>query len=489
MSYVSLLKNIPELLSQPTGIAAIASLGIHGAIALIVPLMPVDSNQPKDSSSQKKVGVLELSQADQSRLPQSPDTNQVALQAQLPLLQNQFPQQPPLNNPPGLDAQTTVLPPLPPPVAPPLSLPPIATLPQNYGVAPLPQSQPLRISPRRNLRFDDSGFNAANNKFTPVTPPSFDNQETVPATSKPLPVDKLPELSAAQIPNDLPDNLPAVTPNSNVNPATTQPSSDAAQVAPIEPQVAPVGKTPKVGDNLAFADQSIPKWQQGSTPNVPNLPFKQTEQTEIAQVDSYARLRTALQQQYPNSQEKAVIRSTISTDKQGLEGTVLGVLVVDAEGKVLDIQFQDRSVSPELQLKTRQYFTQNAPKGDKQISRYPFSLSFQHNSGNSDAASQDKTPAVVLPKPGATPAVNDAQPTTTPAVTPKPLPKLQINRNQPQTTAPTPTPAATVKPSTESTVDKDELSSSVESGQELIRKLQKLRETQQQRQSSNSLKN
>ncbi|NJR19781.1 MAG: hypothetical protein HC785_31730 [Calothrix sp. CSU_2_0] len=35
MSYVSFLKNIPEVLTQPTGIAALASLGIHGAIAFI----------------------------------------------------------------------------------------------------------------------------------------------------------------------------------------------------------------------------------------------------------------------------------------------------------------------------------------------------------------------------------------------------------------------------------------------------------------------
>lgn len=70
MSYVSLFKNIPELLSQPIGIAAIASLGIHGAIAMIVPLMPMDSSKSKDTASSKTVGLLELSQADQSRLPQ-----------------------------------------------------------------------------------------------------------------------------------------------------------------------------------------------------------------------------------------------------------------------------------------------------------------------------------------------------------------------------------------------------------------------------------
>jgi len=111
MSYVSLLKNIPDILGQPTGIAAIASLGIHGAIALIVPLMPVDANKSNESSP-KSVGVLELSQADQSRLPQSVDPNQVGLQAQLPL-QSQFPQQPQLGNIPSFNNQTAILPPYP----------------------------------------------------------------------------------------------------------------------------------------------------------------------------------------------------------------------------------------------------------------------------------------------------------------------------------------------------------------------------------------
>ncbi|HIK03409.1 MAG TPA: hypothetical protein IGS40_01630 [Trichormus sp. M33_DOE_039] len=467
MSYVSLLKNIPEFLSQPTGIAAIASVGIHGAIALIVPLMPVDSNQPKESSTQKTVGVLELSQADQSRLPQTPGINSVALQPQLPLLQNQFPQQPQLNNPANFNAQTTVLPPLPPPLNTPSSLPPITAIPDNYRIAALPQSQPLRPA-RRNFRFNDNGF-SADKKFNPVTPPSFDNREIIPETSKPLPVDQLPELNAAKLPNDLPATPPAATPeNNNTNQATTQPINDADRVAPI-------AKTPAVGDDLALANQSIPKWQQGSTPNLPDLPSQQAQQGEISLVNSYENLRKALQQQYPNSQEKAVIRSTVATDKPGVEGTVLGVLVVDTEGKALDIYFQDRSVSPELQQKARAYFTQNAPKGDKQISRYPFSLRFQYNSSNTAEPNQQKAPAVVIPNSGNNSDTNNAQPTPQPEATSRALPKLEVNSEQP-------TPRTTVQPSSGQTLEKDDLSSSLKSSQELIRQLQNLRENRQKKQ-------
>lgn len=490
MSYVSLLKNIPEILGQPTGMAAIASLGIHGAIALIVPLMPVDSNKSNESSP-NSVGVLELSQADQSRLPQSPETNQVGLPGQLPL-QSQFPQQPQfsqqpqLSNLPGFNAQTTTLPPLPPPIAPPISLPPVYTTPDNYRIASLPRSQPLRQVPRRDFRFDDSGFNAVGEKFTPTTPPSFNEREVIPEASSPLPVDKLPELNAAEIPDNLPPNLP-----SNTTPPATVSSNDVAKVAPIQPQVAPIIQTPKPGDELAFAGQSVPKWQQGSTLKTPELPVenveKEPEQGLIAKINSYEELRKALQREYPNSQEKAVIRSTVPTDKPGLEGTVLGFLVVDTEGKVLDIKFQDKTIAPDLQLKTREYFTRNAPKGDRQISRYPFSLSIQHQ-GNNTVVTEEKTPAVVIPKLPSKPLVNVNQPATTPQplprlqlreATPKPSSQLQIKKDQPVQTP-------TVEESPEPTANSDKLSSTVESSQTLLEKLREAREKQQQRQESNS---
>ena len=484
MSYVSLLKNIPEILSQPTGIAAIASLGIHGAIALIVPLMPVDSSKSQDSASAKTVGVLQLSQADQSRLPQTPDMPQVGLQPQ-PSLQAQLPLQPQLT-PPNLGAQTTVLPPLP-PSSMPLTLPPIPTASDNYGISSLPKEQSLRMIPRGDLRFDNSGFNATKRKFTPSSP-SFNDREIVTA-SKPLPVDKLPELQSAPIPGNLPNtpspNLGEIptTPtadNNNLTPQTTQPGNDASKIAQNQPLVAPIGQTPKVGDNLILGRQSIPQGQQGSIPNIPELSSKVPEQPLIAQVNTYANLRKTVQQQYPNSEEKAVIRETIATNKPSGEGTVWGFLVVDTFGKVLDIKFQDKSVSPQLQLKAREYFNTNSPKADKKISRYPFRLRFQNNSSNTAGTTPEQTPAAVTPKPLFTPGVNGNQPAILPTEASKPLPNLQIRKDQP-----TPSPAVTIKPLPTPTANSNQLSPSVESGEKLI---QKLREAREQIPSSNPKK-
>jgi hypothetical protein len=150
MSYVSLLKNIPEIITQPIGIAALASVGIHGAIAMIVPLMPIDSNKPKETASSKTVGLLELSQADQSRLPQSTPQPQVGLQQLSPIA--------PLSTP-NFNAQS-VLPPLAPPATSQLVLPPLPPSANSYRVSSVPTRQSLRRIPNYNFGFDASKFSS-----------------------------------------------------------------------------------------------------------------------------------------------------------------------------------------------------------------------------------------------------------------------------------------------------------------------------------------
>ncbi|WYL93784.1 MAG: hypothetical protein HEQ35_07795 [Gloeotrichia echinulata IR180] len=463
MSYVSLLKNIPEILSQPTGIAAIASVGIHGAMALIVPLMPIDSNQTKDSASKKSVGVMELSQADQQRLPQA----QAANPSQFPL-QSQFPPSPGTSFNPGALTALPVLPPAPPGSSQ-LVLAPIPTSGGNYRISSLPKGQSLRIVPRGNLPFDTSGFNT-NSKF-PQSVPRFNGGDIAMGEAQPLPINKLPTLPPGRMPDGLPNtpspipygSTPNTTGQNNTTPQTPQSGDDASKVAQNGELIARIDTTPQVGDNLTLGQDSIPQWQQGSTPKTPELPAKITGQ-EISKVNSYEDLRKTVQQQYPSADEKAVIRDIIATDKPGQEGTVIGGLVVDADGKVLDIQFQDKSVSLDLLQKAREYFSTNPPKGHSKTSYYPFSLRFQNNSNTAGATQQplpvqslpDK-PALTTPdvnskqpvsvpvvngKPAqTTPEVNSKQPVAAPVTSPKPLSEVLMRRKQPA-----PTPAATEKP-------------------------------------------
>ncbi len=530
MSYVSLLKNIPEILSQPTGIAAIASVGIHGAMALIVPLMPIDSNQSKTLVSTKPVGVMELSQADQKRLPQTPNPSQFPLQSQ-------FPPSPATGFNTG-----TALPVLPPPPgSSQLVLPPIPNSPNNYRISSLPKGQSLGILPRRDLGFDTNGFNATS-KF-PQSVPRFRGGDIAMGQAQPLPINKLPTLPGARIPNGLPNTPPALPSDStaattlqdNNTRQTTQSGDDASKVAQNGELIARIGNPPQAGDNLILGKETIPQWQQGSTSKTPELPAKITGQ-EISQVNSYEDLRKTVQQQYPNLDEKTVIRDTINTKKPGLEGTVLGGLVVDADGRVLEIKFQDKSVSPELLLKAREYFSANPPKGHSKVSYYPFSLRFQNNSNTTGATQQplptpaasDKptltTPAInskqPIPLPAANnkptltiPAINNTQPVPLPAMTSKPLSELLNRRKQPvsvptdsdqpaQTTPevnskqpipagttskplsellnsrkhPAPTPTATDKPTLAPDNNSNQSAPTGESGKQLILQLRELKE-------------
>ena len=481
MSYASLLKNIQEVLSQPTGIAAIASLGIHGAIALIVPLMPVDSEPSSSAASLQSVPILELSQADQNRLPETPDTfpSQFSLQPQLP-------QQPQLQSP-NLDNQTTTLPPLPPPVtvyrqsALPLNPTPSYQIPPNRNFSvpqrppqhmagrgsassvPVPSARttpapaPAPTAPKVELGFDPSGFNAANQRFTPSTR-SFDHSE-VRVAGQSVPVAGLPKVTRSEMPDDL-LNPPATTTATNPTPQRTQrtqrtqPSNDgndAAQTGGNQEQlIARLQQTTPAKDDVVLRNESTPQ-MQGATPKTPELPLKKVNENQglIAQLNSDEGLRTEIRQAYPNSQEKPVIRETIAANQPNLQGTVLGFLVVDPEGKVLDIKFQNESASTDLQSKAREYFSTRPLQGGEQISSYPFSLRFQSD-GKTAETNQDQKPAASL----------------------KPLPELRITNEQESA------PASVVLPQTSTTPkpNNNTLSSTLESGQKLIQQLRQVRE-------------
>lgn len=498
MSYVSLLKNIPEILSQPIGIAAIASLGIHGAIAMIVPLMPMESNNPKETASSKTVGLLELSQADQNRLPQS--TPQIGLQ--------QLPPVAPLAAPnfsvqPGLT-------PLAPSPSGQLVLPPLPASSNNYRVSSLPTRQSLRMIPSDNLRFDASKFDSSkfntSARFSRPVPRVNVNESVAKYESpKPLAVNRLPELQSQQIPADLlrnaqppilSDNTPVETAQVNTTSVPiqpmTQPIPNASSAIAQNPLINSLKQAPTNGGTLIGT--------RGSTLQTADLSAKGTQQA-IAQLDSYANLRKEVQQQYPNAEQKPVIRQTLSTDKSNLEGAVLGVLVVDPDGKVLDIKFQDKLISPELQLKARQYFNKQSPKGDKQISSYPFNLRFQNSTSNLTGINQEQKPSSL-----SAPRINNNQVTPSPAATFKPLPNLQI-RNNPPTSSPTGTlkpltaPAATPKPLSElqiknnqptpssaattseplllPKINQDQPTSAAESDKKLVERLREVKESRQ----------
>lgn len=377
MSYVSLLKNIPEIFGQPTGIAAIASLGIHGAIALIVPLMPVNSSQSAKTNSPKAVGLMELSTADQSRLPQTPITTQVALQ------QPQLPLQQKLPNS-SLGSSLTSYPPLQPELSNQTVLPAIPSSPTNYNLSYLPSKQSIERLTRNDLQTAISRL--PRSTYTPSTAstsPFVNNLDQQIRETVPLGINKLPELRQT---NEIPGE------------ALNNPSAEAIDIGSTTtaaPQTVASGnnavKIPQGGENIALAANS-----RGQSPeiltNESESTGKRSEQL-LAKLNSYNTLRQNIRQEYPNIKEKGVIRETISTDTPEMEGTVVGRLVVDSDGKVLDIKFQEGTESPKLKSKVREFFSANPPQADKQlISSYPFQLKFQNSAGVSSKIQPTATP-------------------------------------------------------------------------------------------------
>jgi hypothetical protein len=487
MSYVSLLKNIPEVFSQPTGIAAIASLGLHGAIALIVPLMPVNSSASSKTDSPKAVGLMELSTVDQSRLPQTPQTSQLALpQPQLPL-QQQLPGTSlgsPLTNYPPLQRESSN------------QLTPIPRSSTNYDVSYLPRKSIERLTPNSSQRemgglSPRSTYNTSSTSSTS----SFSNNlnRGIPQTES-LIVNRLPKVQQSmEIPGE-PLNNPSAD-KIDIGGTT------AAGISPpqtMESENNPV-KIPQGREKLALVDNS--RGQSSEIPtNQLESKVKRTEQL-LAKLNSYNNLRQNIRQEYPNIKEKGVIHETISIDTPEMEGTVIGRLVVDSDGKVLDIKFQEGTESPKLQSKAREFFSANPPQADKQqISSYPFRLKFQNNlnaPGVSSKGQPSATPNTTqkLPeseiKPSATPNTtqklpeSEIKPSATPNTTQK-LPESEIKSSAtPNTTQKL--PESEIKPSaatptvnninsvTTPTQTSDARSVSSESNQKLIQFLNQIK--------------
>ncbi|MCV3214763.1 hypothetical protein OGM63_14760 [Plectonema radiosum NIES-515] len=438
MSYVSLLKNIPDILSQPAGIAAIASVGIHGAIAFILPLMPVDSvKSTKQVSSNKPVGLVQLSQADQNRLPQIPGTSQVALKPQVPL--------------PNFATQPTQLAALPPTLSSSsqMILPPIPKTANNYPITSVPKGQSLRIVPQTkgNFQIDTSGFNAS--KKTAQSFPRFDNNDLkIARSSQPLSVDRLPQLQADnKIPEGELNTPPLVSssetmPSTPTNDATSTPESmsvanDVPKIAtPNQDLITPVGETPKAGENFTLAATNLPQWQQSSS-SIPELPLATPKAYTVSAATQELTNKTTtlaeqfvkVKQQYPNIETKQPI--SLAIDKAGLDRRVEVGLVVNPDGKTVEsVEFLNNSVSSESKTAIREYlrdyFQKNPAQANGKPKYYTFSVSPNLSPKNDRGNSSQTTP--LLP---ASP-INETS-SRAPEVTVKPLSGLRITSKQPLT--------------------------------------------------------
>lgn len=393
MSYISLLKNIPDFLSQPTGIAAIASFGIHGAVAVLMPLMTVNSPKtPKpETDVAQSVGVVELPPEAENPLPQVPQSPQFALQPP------QLPQQPnlPLTNPGNaLTVLPSGLPPVPSGVLP-SRLPVVPQSSKRIATNSLPIQREFKTS--SSLRIN-STFSSNNSRF--LTQPNI-------ATSN----RRLPETnSTISIPennNSIPSSNQTISDKPLEFPSDKQYDNDIASASDVNPTTTNGGITannnsgvviPQNGEKITFSNTDR---NSGNSTSEISEQDKRNLERKLAQVDSFQQLRNQVNKEYPNVKEKGAFRQTIPTDKAGVEGKVEGRVVIGTNGEMLDLLFQNRGISPALQSKVREYFKANPPQADKQnISSYPFQISFkrQENNNTTNAESEPKpTPAAQQP--------------------------------------------------------------------------------------------
>ncbi|MBW4576418.1 MAG: TonB family protein [Aphanothece sp. CMT-3BRIN-NPC111] len=81
MPFLSFFQILPDVVRQPTVIAALASLGIHGLLAVSLPTLSASST-PEEENMRGTVKVVELTPAQQNRLPQPSSLPPLAYQTQ-----------------------------------------------------------------------------------------------------------------------------------------------------------------------------------------------------------------------------------------------------------------------------------------------------------------------------------------------------------------------------------------------------------------------
>ncbi len=414
MSYVSVLKNIPEFLSQPAGIAAIASVGIHGAIAFILPLMPVDSNsKPKQKAETASVGIVELSQAEQNRLPQT-KRPQISALPTVPLqpgitLPNFATQPTPLDQLPASPDSTKVI------------LPPLPKSGTNPNISPLPRSGSLPILPQPNF---NSSFNAKaksggsyrsyNQGMKLGNPTPLVSRRSTPSRSAASP--NVPPIQSAPVPDFA--NIPAPPPlppignpgistgnsvaiNPLINPAVNNNAVNQPRRVSPEDFIAPTNRNiPKPGDKLTLAGQNVQQWGQSSAtrrivlpeqPSANESTITAPQNSKISPQNSttlaLAKQFDEVKQRFDNVETKPPISEVIKTNP-GKEGKVEGTIVVDSRGKVDYFKYVDRSVGSKLDKETRNYFRNYIKENRDNIRKngtakvYAFTLDFKSDAVN-----------------------------------------------------------------------------------------------------------
>lgn len=315
-----LIKTVSEKLNQPTGIAVIASVGIHVVLGLTLPFyVPVFSSEAPPT--RRTVQLLELTEADLSRLPD----------LSMPTLPPYIYQQTPLTSP---------FPPLPP-------LPLQDSLPLDGNISMAPPPQPLKIPSSSISRKPIRTIAPRSQPSTPFPPlrrnlgiPVFGNQlSPSPPLEATNPDPISPELEPTTRIDLLPDRL--LNHESGVSHARSQPPespSDQGQVANNQDPNPRSNENPPTRDTEEPASESDDPIEGKSPEQAEDITRAEGNKVELPPV-----LQRTLIASYPKD----------ACQKQ-LNGTPIYSVVVGADGKPTNLQLIRRAGDPILDQKAQE---------------------------------------------------------------------------------------------------------------------------------------
>ena len=415
-----------------TGIAILASLGIHGLLWAVLPGLTV--SQADKLPSERTINLVDLSPQEQSRLPQvsNPADNT------LPAFASELTALPPL--PPTPPYQTSVMPPV---QLPPGSTP-VYNTPQNSAPAPQTFQGPVPPPPPTNTSFLASPYNNPSN-----SPNSYPILSGSPASPfiRPANIDQ-PNLALTPGTFSPDDEIASATPSpeQSLQPGpANQPTPATRSMSRPELAAALRGQQsrsnqPTPPNTRSMSRQEIAAALRGQNRNLSNERLQEPT-IEQDNLDKYTVARAEVQKKYPGVGIKQIRRKLTSCDR-ALDDLAVVSVVVNPQGKRLSepvlITPPRRANLTLAQNDVRNYgFTKTG-----KTTNYIFRVEFDYIASKCAQVKPTPTPTPdSTPAPNLSPVLSSPKPTPTPDSTP--APNLSPALSSPK---PTPTPASTPAP-------------------------------------------
>jgi hypothetical protein len=449
-----------------TGIAILASLGIHGLLWAILPGLTV--SQTDKSPSERNINLVELSPQEQSRLPQSNPADNT-----LPAFASQLTALPPL--PPAPPYQTSVIPPvqlspgsapinnasvnqnsapplqtfqvpLPPP--PQTSFPaiPYENIPSSNPLPPIPQAPPFVLPPNNGL------------PDAPLTPDRTlpPDDEIARATPSPAPTQPSPANliapaanppEAAKLPERGKQELLAMRDSMKNNfpqkaKSATRSMSRTEIAAALRGQQSRTNQPTSATRSMSRTEIAAALRGQQSR-NSSNQLSEETK-TALDNLEKFKRQQATVQAQNPGVVTGSPIRRKLTTCDRPLNDLAVVSVVVNPQGKrlsepVVITQPRKANLTPAQNFVRNYGFTKTG-----KTTNYNFRLEFDYIASKCAQAKPTPIPTLSSPEPtpdstpapNLSPALSSPEPTpdSTPAPNPSPEPTstpLPLNPNKP----------------------------------------------------------